>query len=402
MKILKFSAIIICLCLLQGSVCISSLAKDAVCKKCGWELIKNESKEPSCTEDGNRQYTCCSNPECDYTTLYDTYGDLSNFLPRLGHLFEDTKEVKPTCTQDGRSKGRKCTRPGCGYEEYTVLTASGHTEITVGAKEATCLTAGNTGTVKCKVCDATLKSGTVIQAKGHSRKTTAGSAPGCVNPGKTEGVYCSACGEILTAQKEIPATGHRYGEGKAEGYAVLYTCLDCGHIKTVFVYNDDSEKENSTPSENVKDNSTEKLPDEKPADTGNTVKEKENDNSIATLPSFMEIKNGLCRINAGTAVKDTKTVVKAEGKAVAPSETVKTGCEIILPDGNKYTVSVPGDTDCDGTVTVADARTALRQSIGLEKYTKTSAVYSACDFDGNGSVTVEDARKILRKAIGLE
>ena len=59
-----------------------------------------------------------------------------------------------------------------------------------------------------------------------------------------------------------------------------------------------------------------------------------------------------------------------------------------------------GDVDGDGNVTAADARLALRASVGLEELT--DAQKNAADIDGDGNITAADARSILRKSVGLE
>lgn len=61
-----------------------------------------------------------------------------------------------------------------------------------------------------------------------------------------------------------------------------------------------------------------------------------------------------------------------------------------------------GDVDGNGKVTVADARYALRQAVGLIELAPTSKNYAAADADRDGKVTVSDARLILRGAVGLE
>ena len=65
----------------------------------------------------------------------------------------------------------------------------------------------------------------------------------------------------------------------------------------------------------------------------------------------------------------------------------------------------PGDADGDGSVTSADARLALRASVGLTEkgdVEKDSTGYFACDVDGDGEITPTDARLILRASVGLE
>lgn len=59
-----------------------------------------------------------------------------------------------------------------------------------------------------------------------------------------------------------------------------------------------------------------------------------------------------------------------------------------------------GDVDGDGSITSADARLALRASVGLE--TLDAESMKAADMDDDGKVTSADAREILRRSVGLE
>ena len=59
-----------------------------------------------------------------------------------------------------------------------------------------------------------------------------------------------------------------------------------------------------------------------------------------------------------------------------------------------------GDMDNDQSTTPADARLALRQSVGLEDYPE-DALYR-CDMDKDGNITPADARFILRLSVNLE
>ena len=66
---------------------------------------------------------------------------------------------------------------------------------------------------------------------------------------------------------------------------------------------------------------------------------------------------------------------------------------------------VSGDVDGNGKIESADARLALRASVGLTEkgdVAKDSVGYLACDVDGDGKVTSADARLILRASVGLE
>ncbi len=61
-----------------------------------------------------------------------------------------------------------------------------------------------------------------------------------------------------------------------------------------------------------------------------------------------------------------------------------------------------GDPDGDGKITSADARLALRGSVGLENYAVGSVQFAACDVDKDNKITAADARFILRVSVGLE
>lgn len=59
-----------------------------------------------------------------------------------------------------------------------------------------------------------------------------------------------------------------------------------------------------------------------------------------------------------------------------------------------------GDVDGNGTITAADARLALRASVGLEKLSVKQII--AADIDRKSGITASDARLILRASVGLE
>ena len=61
---------------------------------------------------------------------------------------------------------------------------------------------------------------------------------------------------------------------------------------------------------------------------------------------------------------------------------------------------VRGDVDRSGKVDAADARQALRFSVGLD--TELLPLCLSADYDGDGRVTATDARLILRCSVGLE
>lgn len=70
----------------------------------------------------------------------------------------------------------------------------------------------------------------------------------------------------------------------------------------------------------------------------------------------------------------------------------------IFPAANA--AAVPGDIDGDSKATSADARLALRASVGLEQFS--AAQKTSADVDFDGKITSADARLILRASVGLE
>ena len=60
-----------------------------------------------------------------------------------------------------------------------------------------------------------------------------------------------------------------------------------------------------------------------------------------------------------------------------------------------------GDIDGNGKIESADARVALRASVGLETLTPGSEAFLAADHDKNGKIEAADARRILRISVGL-
>ena len=78
-------------------------------------------------------------------------------------------------------------------------------------------------------------------------------------------------------------------------------------------------------------------------------------------------------------------------------------CDICSETITKETPAInyrPGDFDNNGRTTAADARSALRFSVGLDQ--PTDFYIQIGDLNGDGILTVVDARILLRIAVGLE
>lgn len=104
-------------------------------------------------------------------------------------------------------------------------------------------------------------------------------------------------------------------------------------------------------------------------------------------------------------VNNENAVIKnADGKVLSSDDKITTDSRIVtLYEGfeaDSLSVCVKYDVNCDGEVTAADARLALRHSAKLE-YLQELAYYAA-DVDGKSGITAADARLILRKAAKID
>ena len=95
-------------------------------------------------------------------------------------------------------------------------------------------------------------------------------------------------------------------------------------------------------------------------------------------------------------------VVHADGTPAGDSEFVCTGMRLVLSDESFLDIAVYGDVNGDGRVSSADARLALRGSVGLEKYDEASAFYVAANIDRSNKLLAGDARLILRSVVNLD
>ena len=182
------------------------------------------TKEPTCTEKGEKTFACTVCGAVDHTEE----------IPALGHtLDKGTVTKEPTCTETG-VKTFACTV--CGAVDHTEeIPALGHTlDKGTVTKEPTCTETG-VKTYTCTVCGATETE--QIPALGHTLdKGTVTKEPTCAAVG--EKTYtCTVCDETKT--EEIPVLEHKWDNGVVtlpatntkEGVKT-YTCTVCGETKT--------------------------------------------------------------------------------------------------------------------------------------------------------------------------
>lgn len=169
-------------------------------------------KDPTCTEDGNREYYQCT--KCGKLFKHPVWGEGAEEFEttvdeiRLPgrHQYNDWIVTKPqTCTEDGIQE-RECMK--CGEKSSEAIPATGHHYIDWASATPSCTGNGYTEQ-KCENCGDTV----VIDVKpalGHIEVDIPGEAATCTEFGWSAGKKCSRCGVVLENQEIIPATGHNY------------------------------------------------------------------------------------------------------------------------------------------------------------------------------------------------
>ena len=103
------------------------------------------------------------------------------------------------------------------------------------------------------------------------------------------------------------------------------------------------------------------------------------------------------------ASSNASYIVDKDGNRVTDTKSLATGMKIILESGGERlekVISVLGDVNGDGEISVSDARGALRAAVGLD--TLEGAYLNAAMVNGANEVAVSDARSILRAAVALD
>lgn len=158
------------------------------------------TKEPTCTVNGEQQYTCTV---CNQTKTEP--------VKATGHDWQINKILSAaTCTSNGIARYICKT---CGYGENHTITATGHKPEIRNKKEATCSSTGYTGDTYCSVCNKKLSSGETIAKKEHTWVKQDNIIPATCEKGEMEVEKCIVCGETKETQISDPL-GHDYGEWK--------------------------------------------------------------------------------------------------------------------------------------------------------------------------------------------
>jgi len=194
--------------------------------------------EPTCTEEGEKFFTC--------TVCGDTKTEA---MDPLGHDLSKTAAVQPTCTEKGNTAYYTCNR--CWYyfsdaagkneieEDSWIVKAKGHTwktEYTVD-EDSTC-TAEGTESIHCEECNV-IKEGSerAVAMKPHTYgEWKVEKEPTCTEEG-LQAKACTVCGdrqeEVLSKLPHSWKTEYTVDEDStctAEGTESIH-CKDCNIIK---------------------------------------------------------------------------------------------------------------------------------------------------------------------------
>lgn len=358
------------------------------------EYYSEITKQPTCSEKGERTYKC------------DICGDIyTEDIAKTEHDYEDTV-VKPTCTERGYTEhickvcadsykddytaalghdyislitkqvacetdGEKtftCTRCGDTYTE--AIPATGHNDI-VTVVEPTCTADGYTEH-KCKDCGRVVRSD-VTKALGHDYDSKITTKASCTEDGVLTYI-CTKCNESYT--EKIPATGHKYNDVVTEascdkGGYTLHTCANCG----------DSYKDNFI------------------APTGHKY-------TKTTVKQASCETDGVNVYTCDTCGDSYSEVIKAKGHVYASEVTKKANCtddgvitytcancgdkytEVIKAKGHNYSAEVTKKATCDTdgvkTFTCADCGDVYTEKLEAlgHTYGISEVVKPTCDNDG--------------------
>ena len=366
----------------------------------------------TCTTNGIKTYTC--------TICKETKTEM---VKSTGHKPVIDAAIAPTCISDGKTEGSHCSVCGNVLQKQFDIKATGHQwDDGKTVLFATC-TENGAKVYVCKTCNE--RKTEVINATGHQIQKDEAVKATCTTDGKTVGTHCALCGIVLQAQETIKALGHQWNEGSITSEATCIkegtktcTCTVCGAKKTESIerlphtWNEGKVIIKASCEEN-----------------GELVYTCTVCGAAVTVPGDAALghawgawtnlngtshkrvcANDPTHVETAEHVWDDGTVTteptdKAEGVKTYTCTVCGAEKTEPVPMPEPVAKQAPGDVDGDGKVTSADARLALRASVGLKEkddVTEGSAGYLACDVDGDGKVTSGDARLILRASVGLE
>ena len=127
------------------------------------------------------------------------------------HSWVKDEAKEPSCTELGLTEGVHCSACGEVLVAQAAIPAMGHTEVIDETIEATCTTEGLTEGKHCSACGETTIKQETLAAKGHTLTTFSAKAVSCARSGWAEYESCEICD--YSTYEEISALGHEYQDG---------------------------------------------------------------------------------------------------------------------------------------------------------------------------------------------
>ena len=223
------------------------------------DLTKVDAKDPTCTENGHKEYYKCSRCKKLFSDA-DGMKEISEpeVIKAFGHKWDEGEVTKePSCEEAG-IKTFHCTNSGCSQTKTESIAATGHKLNDVPENAPTKTEPGNIKHFKCEKCGKLFsdsdgkheiaQADTVIPAMGHDPTKVSAKAATCSETGNIEYYECKDddCGckklysdsygqhEISAADTVKPALGHDPKEVVAkdptcteDGYEKYYKCSRC-------------------------------------------------------------------------------------------------------------------------------------------------------------------------------
>ena len=133
------------------------------------------------------------------------------------HIYRNEITKEPTCTEAGERR-YTCISSACGSSYTEEIEANGHDLVTLAAKAPSCTDTGLTEGEYCTVCDYS-KAQEVVSALGHTEVVIPGGDPTCSMSGSTDAVYCPTCNTVLKDHEYLAPIDHSY---------IDHVCEFCG------------------------------------------------------------------------------------------------------------------------------------------------------------------------------
>ena len=215
-------------------------------------------------------------------------------------------------------------------------------------------------------------------ACGHASKTVKyADEETCTKAHFTGCTYCTDCAALLEIGALREAAGHRFAFLRQEAdptlgeVVVVLECSVCKAQKRV------------------------------PLSEYN-VRYVDNDKAEAEGDTYLIIVPGATMADVLKGCPAGTLVLNAAGERLSEDAKPGSGMQLLFPSYRTYTIILYGDTDGDGNISSADARTALRRSVKLDEAIEWRDKACHVKYDGKSDVVSEDARLILRASVQLE